>query len=71
MAISTSLIEKISKIPKEKEKEVEAFLDKILDQIKKQESQATGKRGGFGALKGMIVMADDFDEPMEDFKEYM
>lgn len=25
---------------------------------------------GFGCLKGMIVMSPDFDEPLEDFKEY-
>jgi addiction module RelB/DinJ family antitoxin len=24
-----------------------------------------------GCLKGKIWMADDFDEPLEDFKEYM
>lgn len=24
-----------------------------------------------GSLKGMIHMKDDFDEPLEDFKEYM
>ena len=26
---------------------------------------------GFGALKGKIWMSPDFDEPLEDFKEYM
>jgi len=26
---------------------------------------------GFGCLKGKIWMAPDFDEPMEDFKDYM
>lgn len=26
---------------------------------------------GFGALKGRIRTAPDFDEPLEDFKEYM
>jgi hypothetical protein len=25
----------------------------------------------FGCLAGKIVMAPDFDEPLEDFKEYM
>ncbi|MDR0302018.1 MAG: DUF2281 domain-containing protein [Treponema sp.] len=25
----------------------------------------------FGCLKGQIQMSDDFDEPLEDFKEYM
>ncbi len=26
---------------------------------------------GFGALKGKSWMAPDFDEPLDDFKEYM
>jgi len=25
----------------------------------------------FGCLKGQIQMSDDFDEPLEDFKDYM
>jgi hypothetical protein len=25
----------------------------------------------FGCLKGQIWMAEDFDEPLEDFKDYM
>lgn len=24
-----------------------------------------------GSAKGMVTIADDFDEPLEDFKEYM
>ena len=30
---------------------------------------ATGR--GFGALKGKFWMAPDFDDPLDDFKEYM
>jgi hypothetical protein len=26
---------------------------------------------GFGCLRGKITMAPDFDEPLEDFKDYM
>jgi len=26
---------------------------------------------GFGALKGKISLSPDFDEPLEDFQEYM
>lgn len=30
------------------------------------------RRGGqFGSAKGQIWMSDDFDAPLEDFKEYM
>ena len=25
----------------------------------------------FGSARGLIAMSDDFDEPLEDFKEYM
>ncbi len=25
----------------------------------------------FGSAKGLIAMSDDFDEPLDDFKEYM
>jgi antitoxin (DNA-binding transcriptional repressor) of toxin-antitoxin stability system len=35
-------------------------------------SPAEGKRQRhFGSLKGKIWMSDDFDEPLEDFREYM
>jgi hypothetical protein len=30
-----------------------------------------GKRGGFGCAKGEFIIADDFDAPLEDFKDYM
>jgi len=29
------------------------------------------RRPRFGSAKGLIKVADDFDEPLEDFKEYM
>jgi len=31
----------------------------------------TGRRRVFGSAKGLITMADHFDAPLEDFKEYM
>ena len=31
----------------------------------------TGSLKGFGALRGKIRMAPNFDEPLEDFKDYM
>jgi prevent-host-death family protein len=29
------------------------------------------KKRKFGTAKGLIKMADDFDQPIDDFKEYM
>jgi prevent-host-death family protein len=28
-------------------------------------------RPGFGSLKGQLIMADDFDAPLDDFADYM
>lgn len=33
--------------------------------------EETGSLKGFGCLRGKIRMAPDFDEPLEDFKDYM
>jgi hypothetical protein len=33
--------------------------------------ESTVSYKGFGALKGKISMSPDFDEPLEDFQEYM
>jgi prevent-host-death family protein len=32
---------------------------------------AARKRGLLGSSKGKIVMSEDFDAPLEDFREYM
>ncbi len=39
---------------------------------KKNPVEVEGKRkSNFGSARGLIEMADDFDAPIEDFKEYM
>lgn len=44
-----------------------------LNLIKLQKTNGSDKKTReFGSMKGLIVqIADDFDEPLEDFKEYM
>ena len=32
---------------------------------------AAPRKREFGSAKGLIHMSDDFDEPLEDFREYM
>ena len=43
----------------------------ILTFTPKAAEQNQEKRRGFGCLKGQIWMAEDFDAPLEDFKDYM
>lgn len=65
----SQLLEKIKKIPPAYQQEVEDFIDFILRKkrppIEKRETQRK-----IGLLKGKLQMADDFDAPLEDFKDY-
>ena len=66
-------LSKLARLPEEKQKEVSDFVDFLLAQTaaKQAGEKVEFKKSGFGELKGTIVMADDFDEPLDDFKEYM
>jgi len=35
------------------------------------ESEVKNRRSAFGCLKGKINVPDDFNEPLDDFEEYM
>jgi len=72
--MSTSILEeKLAKLPEEKQNEVIDFIDFLLVQSKKLKNgnKEVEKPAIFGALKGTIIMGDDFDEPLEDFKDHM
>ena len=76
---NTSLFDKINGMPPYYKKEIEDYVDYVWDRkINKQETiiPKTGSTFNvemplFGAFKGKIWMSPDFDEPLEDFKDYM
>ena len=76
MDTSILLYNKILQMPEDVKKEVDDFIDFIMSKKGKEnkfvetEKDEVNKRP-FGILKGKIKMADDFDAPMDDFKDYM
>jgi Protein of unknown function (DUF2281) len=64
------VLEMVRQLPLEDEKKLKDAVEKdIFDKSKTSEKVSTRK---FGDLKGLLVyMADDFDAPLEDFKDYM
>lgn len=64
------LLEKVRKIPPAYQQEVEDFIDFILTKkrVPSEQRKMTRKTG---LLKGKLQMADDFDAPIDDFKDYM
>ena len=45
----------------------------ILEPVTSRDSETLPRSAlkGFGCLKGKISMAEDFDAPLDDFKDYM
>ena len=62
------LLDKVAKLPDGLKNEVADFVDYL---IHKNKAAIGGGKPVFGSAKGMFVMMPDFDEPLEDFKEYM
>jgi hypothetical protein len=61
------LLSEFSSLPKELKEEVADFIKRLKNT--KKDSKPVRQRQ-FGAAKGFFVMHKDFDEPLEDFKEY-
>jgi len=68
--MTTALIEqKLASIPQEYLDEVAVFLDFLSYRIQKSEAQNIKRVPGI--MKGEVYMSDDFDAPLDDFREYM
>ena len=62
-----TLNSKLKSLPPDLKKEVNDFVDFLLSKHK----IAANKPAKFGSAKGKIKMSADFDEPLDDFKDYM
>jgi hypothetical protein len=61
------IIKKIQSLPHDLQKDVADYIE-FLEY--KHQTDIRPKKRTFGLLKGKIHMTEDFDEPLEDFKEY-
>jgi len=68
-----SIHTKFDTLPDSLKIQVINFVDSLLETKRKPKINKTGKRKSpkFGSCKDMFVMSPDFDEPLEDFKDYM
>lgn len=64
------LFNKVSLLPDNVKQEVSDFIDKLLVKVSVSKNEEINKPK-FGSAKGKIIMHDDFDEPLDCFKEYM
>lgn len=63
------LYNKLASLPDNLKNQVGDFIDFLTSKDNKEKSK--GNKPKFGSGKGMFLLKSDFDEPLEDFKEYM
>lgn len=64
----------LDSLPEEVRKKVLAFIASLMEQWDRKNSlpePTRTKRMIAGLAEGKLVVPDDFDEPLDDFKEYM
>ncbi|MEG3438403.1 DUF2281 domain-containing protein [Pannus brasiliensis CCIBt3594] len=72
MILKDRLLTNLDKLPEDLQREVLHYSEYLVSRYGQENQESTvTKRGGLGALKGKIWMSDDFDEPLEEMKEYM
>ncbi|UCH98543.1 MAG: DUF2281 domain-containing protein [Candidatus Aminicenantes bacterium] len=78
------ILNKYISLPEKLQEEVEDFIDFLVFKQQRQEkslqegiarkkesNKRKKKKSNFGSARGLIVIKSDFDQPIEDFKEYM
>jgi hypothetical protein len=67
MSVAEQIFEKAQILPEPAQQSVLEFVEKLAVQDVGLEKP----KPKFGSAKGLIHIAPDFDEPLEDFKPYM
>lgn len=73
-----NIISKLETLPESMVNEVEDFIDflkvkhfKYTSESNRQENLAEEPKSLYGAAKGLFVIPKDFNEPLDDLKDYM
>ncbi len=69
---SETVIKLFQNLPLEFQREVIHFMEFLSVKVNKTPPKTENQKPSlFGHARGKIYMAPDFDEPLEDFKDYM
>jgi len=71
MPLQQQLIEELEQIPDDKLAEIYNLIHYFRLGLAQEKQKTVQRKPKFGFAKGTFKMAEDFDEPLDDFKDYM
>jgi Protein of unknown function (DUF2281) len=71
--MGAAILEQLQKLPEPMQQKALQYIESLLAEHLQAEEGAivVNRQNVFGIWKGQVHMADDFDAPLEDLKEYM
>jgi hypothetical protein len=71
--MDNTILQKYNYLPLELRKEVADFIEFLVQKYQQKQAIVTPptRPSNFGSAKGLITMSDDFNEPLEEFQDYM
>ncbi|NJK74473.1 MAG: DUF2281 domain-containing protein [Microcoleus sp. SU_5_6] len=72
--LQTAILKGLEQLPESLQREVLHFIEFLLARYVKpavSEEPAPRKKRRAGVMKGKVIMADDFDAPLDEFQDYM
>jgi len=71
--IQPALLKKLETLSESLQLKVLNYIDSLLEEqnTSPEPEQPVKKYRTAGTMKGLIIMSDDFDEPLEGLKDYM
>ena len=70
--ITKNIIHKLESLPQGMLKQVEDFIDLLKKTSEQKNTVKKQSRDSiYGAAEGFFIIPDDFNEPLEDLKDYM
>ncbi len=64
-----TLLSKLNRLPDDLKREAMDFIEFLTEKNEKKIHTPSGKGRTYGSGRGLFIIPDDFDEPLEDFKE--
>ncbi len=65
------ILSMLNKLPEELKQEALDFIEYLTIKYENKILRKNHKAPKFGSCKRLFIIPDDFDDPLDDFKEYM
>ena len=71
--MDNTIFQKYYYLPLELRKEVADFIEFLVQKYQQKQAIVTPPKrpSNFGSAKGLITMSEDFNEPLDEFQDYM